>query len=78
MAYLSSGKNVRSRRSSVALLTSPAFNSLSDLILTAIPAVVLLKLQMQKRIKMALVALFATSLLYAAESPVQNERGHTN
>lgn len=55
-------------------MTNPAFNSLSDLILTAIPAAVLLKLQMQKRIKMALIALFATSLLYAAKSPVQRER----
>ncbi|KAK0830509.1 hypothetical protein LTR29_006966 [Friedmanniomyces endolithicus] len=50
---------------------SSAFNSLSDLILTAIPAVVLLKLQMQKRIKMALVALFATSLLAFAVSIVK-------
>ncbi|KAK0326554.1 hypothetical protein LTR54_002163 [Friedmanniomyces endolithicus] len=50
---------------------SSAFNSLSDLILTAIPAAVLLKLQMQKRIKMALIALFATSLLAFAVSIVK-------
>lgn len=42
---------------------SSAFNSLTDLILTALPAFILLRLNMRARTKVALIAVFALGLV---------------